>query len=1415
MSTTGAEVGKAGSRAAALAQLKFKRKKDVQAVQSEPVQSRFFSAEPATPRVPRVLVPDSSPSAPHNQPTPSSNPPTTTTKLPTGAWSTSRGLRDDTLSVPSFTPSTSSTSTSKFTFTSASSNGRDKSSSSGASVIDLDPDDGPPRKKPRPDLERIRSTRSDASSSAASVPPSSRVSASSTPTPTPAGDDPLSPVVGKLRKDVSRVTVATTSTSSDSDEGSDGPARRRVVRGRRKPDPVEEEELPSPRSLVKDSKGKGTTLESDNDEREGIIHIRSSPPPPLGGKFVNGKHINGLATNGKNGKTSTPSVSSKSTPNVGTTPLPEKSKPPPEKSTPKQDEDGASSGTEFDASDGDEGEAAGEWVADEATQRLEAEALGWFSEASEDALVEVTACTQSQAKIITSLRPFADIPSLRRALKRTKGVTQRFYDEYLNMQRGYSDVDSVLGEFEAIGRELAAIVGEWGVDTNGINGDEEGGLHLVTVPTLASPQAAASASSSSPERQKALSYLIPTQPRLLAPSVVLKDYQLFGISWLNLLYKKRLSCILADEMGLGKTCQVVAFLAFLHGGARSSADDEDDDEPVQKKVNGVHLVIVPSSTLENWAREFAKFAPSIRVATYYGSQKDRAGFREEYKRAMRRAERMGFDKDEVDPGWDVLITTYQLAQGAEPDRKFLSKSVKWETCVFDEGHVLKNFQSQRYQQLMKIQARWRLLLTGTPLQNNLQELVSLISFILPGKFTAETTDSLRTIFKVRADSHASLLSRERVSRAKTMMTPFVLRRRKDQVLKDLPSKTERIVWCTMTVLQRSIYNETMRRSKKALEREAAELAAQTSAAASPSPDPADPSTSKGKKRARAADTIEKKSATKQANMKAKTKAAEASSAHVLMDLRKAASHPMLFRRRFDDARVRAMAKGCLKEPEFEESVEALVVEDMEVMTDAELQVFAKRYKSVRKYALQDECFLDAGKVGELLRLLDGYRTEGRRVLVFSQVRIGFTSWWERLTREEQFTQILDILKVVLDHVGVKYLVLTGSTPVDTRQSLVDKFTEDESIPVFLLSTRAGGMGINLTAASVVIMFDQDFNPHNDRREFPRALEREGRRLIWGGRCAEAADRSYRIGQKRDVDVVKLITKETIEEDILRLGQTKLALDEAVAGDSEEGGEGATEKAMKASLLTVLRERFAGDEDKDMDLSNTIIFSFAVFVSRVRQGLWLVLWPLFDRVELQAPESSSGHPTPDYDMPRSPLPMRSPSPDPYPDVGTNSTQPQTQPQTLPAEPPEELVIHPDCWGLLVPCSSGQPSGVIQLTKRSPPAGAEPHWPKPGVIQEHSFKIGRGSANDFALPGQKISSQHCMLTWSGRANDKPSKENAVVVLDNSSNGTFINGKRIGKGKKSLLTPGDELSFGLPGQDIDDLDYRASCPFVPCRA
>lgn len=326
-----------------------------------------------------------------------------------------------------------------------------------------------------------------------------------------------------------------------------------------------------------------------------------------------------------------------------------------------------------------------------------------------------------------------------------------------------------------------------------------------------------------------------------------------------------------------------------------------------------------------------------------------------------------------------------------------------------------------------------------------------MNFILPKLFT-DVMESFRAIFKVKASAQAGMLAHERVSRAKRMMTPFVLRRRKDQVLKELPKKSERIEWCEMTALQQEIYRQTMQRSRRVLMEESEEedeLAIAEAAGQKGRP--------KKKKQIKA----------QQQDL----------SSNVLMDLRKATAHPMLFRRLYDDETIKLMAKACLQEPEFQESKLQLVIEDMSVMTDAEIHVFCKRYKSVRKYALDESRHLEAGKVQVMLRLLENYTKEGRRVLIFSQVRHAngakaASNLWL------QFTQILDILKTVLDHKGYRYLVLTGTTAVDERQGLVDEFNEDESYKVFLLSTKAGGMGINLTAASVVIIYDQDFNPHN-------------------------------------------------------------------------------------------------------------------------------------------------------------------------------------------------------------------------------------------------------------------------------------------------------------------------------------------------
>ncbi|KAF8345876.1 SNF2 family N-terminal domain-containing protein [Amanita rubescens] len=731
----------------------------------------------------------------------------------------------------------------------------------------------------------------------------------------------------------------------------------------------------------------------------------------------------------------------------------------------------------------------------------EMRALNYLNTASPEALQELTGCSPEQANAIIKLRPFDYIDDLNAKLGQGKkkagpaGISPRLFEECTALFQGYGAVDDILEDCERIGASLRAAIASWTVGPTNDKGkakqdvsqdEDDGALSLRVM-------------SSSRERPKDF---LTSQPALLSDSVQLKEYQVLGVNWLNLLYRRNLSCILADEMGLGKTIQVISFFAQLK----------------ERGNKGPHLVVVPSSTLENWCREFARFAPSISIQTYYAGKEDRPQLRQTLLDTQLCTSKLG-------KGWEVLITTYNLAQGDERDRKFFRK-LNWDCCVYDEGHVLKNFQSQRYQSLLRFGSNWRLLLTGTPLQNNLQELVSLMNFILPNHF-ADSLDSLRAIFKVKGDSKVTLLSQERISRAKKMMTPFVLRRRKDQVLRDLPNKTERIEWCEMTALQKSIYTDALQRSRKTI----IEAEAQIDETADDT----------GQSNGRVKNSKKKPKAEK-------NKVYSENSTNVLMDLRKAASHPMLFRTKFTDNVLSGITKQLLKEPDFKKrgAVFDLVKEDMSVMTDAELQVFCATYKSTRKFLQKEDCYLEAGKVKVLLDLLARYNSEGRKILIFSQ-----------------FTQILDILQAVLKYKQMDYLVLTGSTPVDVRQTLVDEFAEDSSIPVFLLSTKAGGMGINLTAASVVIMFDQDFNPHNDR---------------------QAQDRAYRIGQKRDVEVVKLISRGTIEEDMLRLGQTKLALDEAVAGDTDDkGGESAPEREMKTSLLRTLRQQL---EKQETDTNQT-------------------------------------------------------------------------------------------------------------------------------------------------------------------------------------------------------------------------------------
>ncbi|GAA6062362.1 hypothetical protein JCM10212_004208 [Sporobolomyces blumeae] len=783
------------------------------------------------------------------------------------------------------------------------------------------------------------------------------------------------------------------------------------------------------------------------------------------------------------------------------------------------------SDTDDDGGDYDSAGSGDEYGAREnpaAIAKREQLAAEFFNTCEKELLMELAGCNATQATLTMKLRPFTSAADFRTRTRKQKGVGNNMMDTYLDVVTGMGEVDKVLNECEAIGRSLSHTMNIWASGAAasastastrpGASGDAEVGLDLVAITEETIRTRVET--SNDPAVREAFKDYIRTQPAGVPDSITLKDYQMLGVNWLNLLYRRGTSCILADEMGLGKTAQVIALLAHLKATGET----------------GPHLVIVPSSTLENWMREFSVFAPDLIAHSYYGSQAER----DEIRRELR-------SLDEL----DVVVTTYNIATGSVDDQKFLKRKMDFKVAVFDEGHQLKNSESKKYKDLMQIRAQWRLLLTGTPLQNNLQELVSLLSFILPEQFR-DANESLRAIFKVTPGQQTNLLSRERISRAKKMMTPFVLRRKKAQVLKDLPQKFERIEYCEMTPLQKEVYDEAIQRSRRALTDVKADELEEVSSDEEGVDDLGAEGAAPPPKRSRPKKKVV-------ASTKTGNKANSSSSAHVLTDLRKASNHPMLFRRLYTESKLKTMARDCLKEEEFLDRNPDLIFEDMEVMTDFELHRFCQGYKQLSKHCLRNDEWMSAGKIAKLQELLPELRKNGDRVLIFSQ-----------------FTQVLDILEVVLDTMEIKYLKLTGQTNVTERQGLCDAYNSDPDITVFLLSTRAGGLGLNLTAANTVMFYDCDYNPHNDK---------------------QAEDRAYRIGQTRDVTVIKLITKNSIDEDMHNLALNKLSLEREVsenvdnrsarateASEEEQSGAQAANK-MRSSLLKNLQTRFAKEESE--------------------------------------------------------------------------------------------------------------------------------------------------------------------------------------------------------------------------------------------
>lgn len=392
--------------------------------------------------------------------------------------------------------------------------------------------------------------------------------------------------------------------------------------------------------------------------------------------------------------------------------------------------------------------------------------------------------------------------------------------------------------------------------------------------------------------------------------------------------------------------------------------------------------------------------------------------------------------------------------------------------------------------------------TGTPVQNNLLEMTSLLNFINPKMFDGYM-EHIKFIFShkvtVRDVTNGAFLYSERVKRARTILEPFILQRRKDQVLSDMPRKTNTVVRCDLTEAQKPTYDDL-----EELFRAEPSIRAQRP-----------------------------------------TKGRQNDVNNVWMQLRKAALHPLLFRLHFTDKATAEMGKilmDRIDQSELHQPDLKHLVQELRNSSDFELHLWCRDYpKLLSRFDLPQEAELNSGKVKKLLELVNQYQENGDRVLVFSK-----------------FSRLIELLQEVMAVQGIDHRVLTGSTNVSDRQDLIDEFNDNPDIPVFLLTTGAGGTGINLTAANKVIIFDQSDNPQDD---------------------IQAENRAHRLGQKRDVEIVRLISRNTVEELIYEACKKKIELANKVTGAV---GEDAQDEAEHAGNLEKEVRRMLGGTQKGSD-----------------------------------------------------------------------------------------------------------------------------------------------------------------------------------------------------------------------------------------
>ncbi|CAL1532750.1 unnamed protein product, partial [Lymnaea stagnalis] len=606
------------------------------------------------------------------------------------------------------------------------------------------------------------------------------------------------------------------------------------------------------------------------------------------------------------------------------------------------------------------------------------------------------------------------------------------------------------------------------------------------------------------------------QPKLMEGGV-LRPYQIEGYSWLKVLYENGVNGILADEMGLGKTVQCVAILSHL----------------IYMGIAGPFLICAPLSTIPNWFAEFQRFAPKVPTLLYHGTKDSRTQLRKTMHRRFKIREGVF-----VQP---VVITSYEMVM---IDRKTLA-NYDWKYLIVDEGHRIKNTQCRLIRDLRMYRSTHRLLLTGTPLQNNLSELWSLLNFLLPEIF--DDLGSFESWFDINfingVESNEKIVHQEQSNNILSMLhqilSPFMLRRLKSDVDLKIPPKKEIIVYAPLTQLQKDFYTAVVDKSifsyiekddvveEEKVEKNLSgrpkrstcrkvnyELMMESEIKKSNVSSHANKRGVKGVEEDLEREEMELESwvysmndnfssTTKDKVIKQKTSQTSIKLRNIMMQLRKVCNHPYLLEHPLDPK------TGDL--------------------------------------AITESLVKESGKMLILDRMLKELKKRGHKVLIFSQM-----------------TRMLDLIEDFCYLRGYDFCRLDGSTLLDDRKDGMTAFNDASCKKfLFLLSTRAGGLGINLIGADTVILYDSDWNPQCD---------------------LQAQDRCHRIGQTKPVVVYRFVAANTIDQKIIERASAKRKLEKMVIhkGKFKKGNFMSKSKPISSEELRDLLQ----SKDHDVEVHGT-------------------------------------------------------------------------------------------------------------------------------------------------------------------------------------------------------------------------------------